>query len=151
MSIPDSSLRSYFTLLTDLSDVEIEALLAGAPMEAKKRLAFEITSGLHDPAAAEAARDYFESTFQRRQTPEQMQEYALGADGVGGPAGRLDHVLVDADLAQSGAEVRRLVQQGAVRVNGEPVDTFDRAVHPGDELRVGRRRFLRLVAEASDA
>ncbi|MYE47330.1 MAG: tyrosine--tRNA ligase [Chloroflexi bacterium] len=146
MSIPDSSLRSYFTLLTDLSDVEIEALLAGAPMEAKKRLAFEITTGLHDPAAAEAARDYFESTFQRRQTPDAMPEYALSADGDGGPSGRLDRVLVDAQLAKSGAEVRRLVEQGAVRVNGEPVDAFDRAVHPGDELRVGRRRFLRLVA-----
>ena len=75
-----------------------------------------------------------------------MPEYALSADGDGGPSGRLDHVLVDAQLAKSGAEVRRLVEQGAVRVNGEPVDTFDRAVHPGDELRVGRRRFLSLVA-----
>ena len=77
MSIPDSSLRNYFTLLTDLSGVEIAALLAGSPMEAKKRLAFEITAGLHDTASAEAARDYFESTFQRRQTPDEMPEYAL--------------------------------------------------------------------------
>ena len=55
-------------------------------------------------------------------------------------------MLVDAELAKSGAEVRRLVEQGAVRVNGEPVSAFDCTVHPGDELRVGRRRFLRLVA-----
>ena len=146
MSIPDSSLRNYLTLLTDLSGVEIEALLAGSPMEAKKRLAFEITAGLHDAADAEAARDYFESTFQRRQTPDEMQEYALASDDALDPSERLDRVLVDAGLANSGAEVRRLVEQGAVRVNGEPADAFDRAVHPGDELRVGRRRFLRLVA-----
>ena len=146
MSIPDSSLRNYFTLLTDLSGVEIAALLAGSPMEAKKRLAFEITAGLHDAASAEAARDYFESTFQRRQTPDEMPVYALSSDGALAPSGRLDRVLVDAELAKSGAEVRRLVEQGAVRVNGEPVSEFDCTVHPGDELRVGRRRFLRLVA-----
>ena len=150
MSIPDGSLRNYFTLLTDPPDAAIGELLAGAPMEAKKRLAFEITSGLNGPAAAAAARDYFESTFQRRETPDEMPEYTLAADGDA-PPGRLDRVLVDAELAKSGAEVRRLVGQGAVRVNGEPVSAFDRAVHPGDELRVGRRRFLRLVAEARDA
>ena len=147
MSIPDSSLSSYFTLLTDLSDVEIGALLAGAPMEAKKRLAFEITAGLHDSAAAGAARDYFESTIQRRETPSEMPEYAL--DG-GAPEGErsLLRVLAASGLAASSAEARRLVTQGAVRVNGERALEATRPLSPGDELRVGPRRFLRVVAGA---
>ena len=71
-----------------------------------------------------------------------MQEYAL----PGGDEGRLDRVLVDAKLVQSNAEARRMVQQGAVRINGERVEAFDAPVQAGDEVRVGRRRFLRVVA-----
>ena len=54
-------------------------------------------------------------------------------------------VLVETELASSGGEVRRLVAQGAVTVNGERVDDFTVDVAPGDEIRVGRHRFLRLI------
>ncbi|MYH41442.1 MAG: tyrosine--tRNA ligase [Chloroflexi bacterium] len=147
MSIPDSSLRSYFTLLTDLPDVEVEALLAGAPMEAKKRLALEITAGLHGSSAAEAARGYFESTIQRRETPSEMPEYALDGEAPEGERSLL-RVLAASGLAASSAEARRLVAQGAVRVNGERALEAARPLSPGDELRVGPRRFLRVVAGA---
>ena len=151
MSIPDEAMRSYFTLLTDLPPAEIEELLAAveggtlSPVDAKKRLALEVTAGLYPRAEAEAAQDYFEATFQRRETPEDMEEFAIaGGDGAE-PEQRLDRVLVAAKVAGSGGEVRRLVEQGAVRLNGERVAAFDLPVHPGDELRVGRRRFLRIV------
>ena len=151
MSIPDHAMPGYFTLLTDLPEDAIADLIASPPLDAKKRLAHEITAGLHGEAAADAARDYFEATFQRREPPREMPEYALppadGGDGAA-PEGRLDRVLVAASLAESGAEARRLVAQGAVRVNGEPAAAFDRPVRPGDELRVGRRRFLRVVPPA---
>ena len=144
MSIPDEAMRSFFTLLTDLADEAIEELLGGSPVDAKKRLALEITSGLHARADAEAARDYFEATFQRRETPEEMPEYALaGEDGAAEE--RLDRVLVAAQLAGSGGEVRRLVKQGGVRINDEQVSAFDVNVHPGDVVRVGRRGFLRIA------
>ena len=152
MSIPDEAMRSYYTLLTDLPPAEIEELLAVeggtlSPVDAKKRLALEITAGLYPRPGAEAAQDYFEATFQRRETPEEMEEFAIaGGDGAE-PEQRLDRVLVAAKVAESGGEVRRLVEQGAVRLNGERVATFDLPVHPGDELRVGRRRFLRIVRE----
>ena len=55
-------------------------------------------------------------------------------------------MLVDAELVQSNAEARRMVQQGAVRINGERVEAFDVPVRAGDEVRVGRRRFLRVTA-----
>ena len=147
MSVPDSAMRDYFTLLTDLGPAEIgelhDAVEAGsvAPIDAKKRLALEVTAGLYPRAEAEDAQRYFESTFQRRQTPAEMQEYAL-PDGA---EGRLDRVLVDAQLVQSNAEARRMVQQGAVHINGERVDAFAAPVQPGDEVRVGRRRFLRVT------
>ena len=146
MSIPDDAMRRYFELLTEIPNPEVETLLAGPPMDAKKRLALEVTAALYERADAEAAQGYFESTFQRGQTPDEMIEFALGANGEGDD--RLDRVLVAASLAESGGEVRRLVKQGAIRVNGERVSEFDLAVRPGDELRVGRHRFLRIVEEA---
>ena len=147
MSIPDAAMRDYFTLLTDAAPEEVDALLADvaagkvAPIDAKKRLALELTSTLHPREAAEAAQAYFESTFQRRETPEEMQEYTL--DGSGS---RLDDVLVAMGFAASKGEVRRLVSQGAVRVNGEQTSDFASDLEVGDEVRVGRTRFLRVVA-----
>ena len=145
MSIPDHAMEDYFTLLTAVPPDEVQSLLDGVragqtpPIEAKKRLAFEITATLHPREAAEAAQAYFEATFQRRETPEQMLEYAVQ------DAARLDHVLVAAEVAASAGEVRRLVSQGAVRVNGEQIADFAKDVRPGDEVRVGRTRFLRVV------
>ena len=156
MSIPDAAMRDWFTLLTDLDPAETAALLAEAEarppaaIDVKKRLALEVTAGLWPRADAEAAQRYFEATFQRRESPDAMPEFALPAGGGdaadGGASGRLDRVLVAAGLAASGAEARRLASQGAVRVNGERAAAFDLALRPGDELRVGRHRFLRVVA-----
>ena len=156
MSIPDDAMRAYFTLLTDLPPAEVDALLASVEggsttaIDAKKRLALEATAGLYPRAEAEGAQRYFEGTFQRGETPDEMIEFALPADGDGvASEERLDRVLVAANVVESGGEVRRLVQQGAVRVNGDRIEAFDLAVRPGDDIRVGRHRFLRLVSEDS--
>ena len=74
-----------------------------------------------------------------------MPEYALDGEAPAG-ARSLHRVLVASGLAASGAEAKRLVMQGAVSVNGEPVGEATRPLAAGDELRVGRRRFLRIVA-----
>jgi tyrosyl-tRNA synthetase len=140
MSLPDGAMQDYFTLLTDLPANEVESVLAGAPIEAKKRLALEVTASMYSREAAEAAQTYFESTFQRGETPDAMQEFVIEE-----ASGRLDHVLSAAGLASSASEVRRLVSQGAVRVNGTAVGDFALELHSGDEVRVGRHRFLRVV------
>ena len=145
MSIPDSAILDYFTLTTPLRPDAIEAIRTEIeartllPMDAKKRLAEEITAVFHTRDVALDARAYFEATVQRRETPEEMAEYAV--------AGRiaLTRALVDAGLAASNGEVRRLVEQGAVTVNGERASDFALEVGPGDEVRVGRHRFVRLV------
>ena len=145
MSIPDFAIANYFTLATPLRPAEVDALSreieAGTlrPMDAKKRLAEEITSVFHGRPSAEAAREYFESTIQRRETPEEMPEHAVDGDTP------LTAVLVAAGLASSNSEVRRLVTQGAISVNGAPAIEVNGLVHVGDEIRVGRHRFLRLV------
>jgi tyrosyl-tRNA synthetase len=147
MSLPDSAIVDYFQLVLATLPDEVasirEALDGGTlgPMEAKKRLAREITASLISEPEAEAAEQYFESTIQRRETPDDMPEHAVSG---GTP---LRSVLVDAGMASSGGEVRRLVGQGAVTVNGERIDDFTIDLSPGDEVKVGRHRFLRVVAE----
>jgi tyrosyl-tRNA synthetase len=145
MSVPDSAIVDYFTLVTPLPPDEVDAIaeaLAGGtlkPMDAKKRLAHAIATWLYSAHEADEAEAYFESTIQRKETPDEMPEHALEAPAP------LHRVLVDAGLAGSNGEARRLVGQGAVALNGEPVSDFTTQVAAGDELRVGKHRFLRLV------
>ncbi len=154
MSLPDSAMAGYFTLLTALPADEVEAILGGGSagdelpaMAAKKRLAYEIVASLHTAEVAAEAQRYFESTIQRRETPAEMPEYAL-ASAAASDGWALHRVLVDAGLAASGAEAKRLVAQGAVSLNGERVAEATQVLAPGDKLRVGRHRFLRIVAGA---
>ena len=150
MSLPDSAMEPYFTLITPLAETEVasivESVERGAlpPIDAKKRLALEVTAAMYTRAEAEAAQGYFESTIQRGETPQEMREYAL-ADGEEDGRSRLDRVLVSSGLADSGGEVRRLVEQGAVSLNGERATDFTVHLRAGDEVKVGSHRFVRLV------
>jgi tyrosyl-tRNA synthetase len=145
MSIPDERITDYFTLVTYLHPDEVAAIGASVadgslrPIDAKKRLAATVTAIFHGDQAAADAGAYFESTFQRRETPDEMPEHALA-----GPVALVD-LVVEAGLAASKGEVRRLVQGGGVQVNGEKVGDAATEVKPGDEIRVGRHRFLRLT------
>ena len=109
------------------------------PMDAKKRLAREIVAIFAGDEEAARAQEYFEATIQRQEIPDEMPEYEVDGEQP------LHRVLTEAELAASGGEVRRLVAQGAVSVNGERIEEFTQSVGPGDEIRVGRHRFLRLT------
>ena len=151
MSLPDSQILPYSEYLTDVVDDEIEemrlALDGGAvnPMELKKRLARELVAQFHDVEAAREAERHFERTVQGGGEPEDMPEHALPpAETLAGM--RLSRLLVDAGLAGSAGEARRLISQGAVQVGGERVsDDSAAGVKAGVVLRAGRRRYVRLV------
>ena len=151
MSLPDEQIVPYSEYLTDIADDEISemrtALDAGSvnPMELKKRLARELVAQFHDADAATNAERNFERTVQGGQMPDDIPEFALPApDALAGM--RLSRLLVDAGLASSAGEARRLIGQGAVQIDGERVseDTAS-ALTAGSVLRVGRRRYVRLV------
>lgn len=151
MSLPDNMIVPYCEYLTDIPDAELDemrqALDAGSvnPMELKKRLARELTAQFHDAAAAREAERAFERTVQRGALPDDIAEYALPPrDALASM--RLSRLMVDAGVAESAAEARRLINQGAVQLDGErvTVDAAD-AVAAGGALRAGRRRWVRLV------
>ena len=146
MSIPDAVLGNYFQLATNLDRAEVAATVEGLaagerdPMAEKKRLARTIVTELHGEAAAARAEAHFERTVQRREEPEEMPE-APAREGQA-----LIDVIVEAGAAPSRREARRLFEHGAVTVDGEPVADGREAARIGTRVRVGKRRWLRIVA-----
>ena len=148
MSVPDKAMASYFRLATrwgPAAIAQIEAELqseAGHPRDLKMKLAREIVEIYYGPEAAAAAENEFRQVFQEGAEPEEMPGYFLS-----GPT-RLVDVLFASGLAVSRGEARRLVQQGGVRLNDEVLDNPNHELQlaAGGVLRVGKRRFLRLLA-----
>ena len=151
MSIPDSAMRNWFELVTRWKPQRIDELFAAIergevhPMEAKKQLAWEIVAIFDGAEAADRAAAHFKRVHQKRQLPEDMPERHLT-----GPENVVD-IIAGADLARSKSQARRLVQQGAVRLDGEKIESIDTDIAVEDEavLQVGKRRFLRLTGPAA--
>ena len=145
MSIPDSAMRNWFELVTRWPPERIDELLAAVergevhPMEAKKKLAWEIVSIFDGDQAADGAAAHFERVHQQRELPQEMPTHALA-----GPTNVVD-VIHSAGFARSKSEARRLVQQGAVKLDDERVTSIETEIEAGGVLQVGKRRFLRLV------
>ncbi len=142
MSVSDPLMLRYYRLLTDVPQDEIAAIESGEvhPMEAKKRLATVIVAEYHGAAAARAAREYFESKFQRREIPESAPVYRL-AEPLW-----ICELMKQLRFAASTSEARRLIGQGAVRVDGRVVTDVQFRFVPGEHtvLEVGKRRVARI-------
>ncbi len=152
MSISDDMMPQFFELCTDVPLREIEEmqkdLLCGKahPMEIKKRLAREIVTIYHCAEAASEAQAEFERVFSRREVPEDMRQLELSPDDLDDGKIRIVKLLVTAGMAPSNSEARRLVQQGAVTIDGDKVTDPLTDVEPGDGqvLRAGKLKFARL-------
>jgi tyrosyl-tRNA synthetase len=150
MSIPDALMPQWFRLATELPDPEVDRVVAGIekgtihPGEAKRLLARSVT-GLYwsDEAAAEAEAA-FDRLFRDHEIPEDVEDAALPA---GDPI-HLPSLLRDLGLATSGSEARRLIEQGAVKINGQKVlsERVVRSDLAGAVVQVGKRRFVKLLA-----
>ena len=151
MSLPDGMIVPYFENLTDVPDDELETMRRAIeeesvnPMDLKKRLAKELVAQFHDAQAARAAEDYFQRTVQRKEVPEDVDTYQYAS--IKGK--RIAEFLVDAKLAGSNSEAKRLLQQRAIVRNDEhPVTTnslAEQVISPGDTIRAGKRRLVKVV------
>ncbi|MFN2269511.1 MAG: tyrosine--tRNA ligase [Anaerolineae bacterium] len=149
MSIPDSAMRNWFELVTRWTPEQIDGLLNAVergelhPMEAKKKLAREIVSIFDGDEAADGAAAHFERVHQERKLPQDMPTLTLD-----GPTNVVD-IIHAAGFAPSKSQARRLVQQGAVKLEEERVDSIEMEIEAktGEKiLQVGKRRFVRLVS-----
>lgn len=149
MSIPDALIPSWFTLATELSDADIAELARGDnPRDRKMRLAREIVALYHGAKAAEKAEAAFVSVFQKHETPEDVREMKyknIGNDLV--------ETLVKVGFATSKSEARRLILEGAIKIDGkvvkEPRLTWVPFIpHPigwSMVIQKGKRHFVRVI------
>jgi tyrosyl-tRNA synthetase len=137
MSIPDSALGQWWRLTLDREPPE------GDPMESKLALARGLVELYHDADAARRAEDHFTRVVRERQAPDDIPEASLpDGDPVHVPA------VLSSAFGMSTSEARRLIGEGAVRVNDEVIRELDlpRASLEGALLQAGKRRYIRLTA-----
>ena len=145
MSISDKLILQYFELVTDVPERELEEFRRGLsgqdvnPMELKKRLAREIVAQLYDKKAASEAEDNFTKVFQKREVPEEVKEYQISAEMS------IRDFLVAANLAKSRSEARRLIEQGAVDVDGKKVTDVDWKIKKGNIIKTGKRDYIKAI------
>jgi len=155
MSIPDHLILPYFELVTDISDNDLTKIGRDLesktvnPMELKKQLAREIVGQFHTPQAALEAQAAFETTFQRRQVPENIPEFILslpGGTGAGSLSLDIPQALLATRLVKSRSEARRLIAQGALKIDGKSVvqEAIPVPVNSALTITLGKRRFARL-------
>ncbi|PXF35556.1 tyrosine--tRNA ligase [Mesotoga sp. SC_NapDC2] len=148
MSIPDSLMSKYFRLLTDKSDRELEEIdkklqdKTVNPRDLKLELAVEITSQFFDREIAESSKEEFINIFRNKELPEEMPEIKLVEDSIS-----IVDLLVSRAKIQSRSEARRLIDQGGVRINDQVLEDIHSVleISDGDVLRIGKKRFYRLV------
>ncbi len=148
MRISDNLICKYLELATTMDIAEIadisSALATGSnPKDAKENLAYQVVELYHGSRAAHAALENWRRVHSQRLLPEDMPSYVLEKECP------LFRLIRETGMAVSSAEAKRLVSEGAVRVDGEPVtDPLQPIKSPpeaGSVLQVGRRKFVRLL------
>ncbi|MGE4659842.1 MAG: tyrosine--tRNA ligase [Arenicellales bacterium] len=148
MSISDELMWRYFELLSFKSLGDIEKLrtdvVSGAnPRDVKFELAREIVDRFHSPGEGKRAEQRFIDRFSQGAVPDDLEQKTLASDGGGLGLAR---AIKDAGLASSTSEAIRLVNQGAVRLDGERLEDAKAVLRAGTEgvLQVGKRRIVRI-------
>ena len=144
MRIPDDLMPEWFTLLTDRSEAEIQAILSGKPNEAKKILAADIVRFFYGEETAQQCLEEWRRQFEEKGDPEQMPEIHLPEEwSTSSPIPVVDLLLISG-LTVSKSEARRKIEEGAVNYGPDRVKITDvkATLTPQDGLvlRLGRKR-----------
>ena len=136
MSLKDNLIGNYLEMATSLPVEKVKEMTATAqenPMQMKKELAYQIVKELHSEKLAENAREYFESTFQQGNTPENIDSVSAG-------------ILVDvlASVVGSKTEAKRLLQQKAIEVDGKTVEDPTHSLSGGEVVKIGKKKFVKI-------
>jgi len=145
MSIPDFLVWNYFLLLTSLSLGEIEERKKRTEtsiFETKKELALIITGQLHGLDEAQKARNEFDRVFSQHELPQEIEEIKVAT----GKKNVVD-LIFEAKIESSRGEIKRLIEQGAVKINDKTINNWNEEINIGDQevlLKIGPRRFYKL-------
>ena len=156
MSIPDTLILHYFELVTDVPDEELEEFKKELdhdtvnPMTLKKRLAREIVTQLYDQKAATEAEEHFVRVFQKRELPKEIEELRISFKDLSSRQMEVTPVdisklIVVIGLAKSRSEANRLIEQGAVEIDGERLTNYTHHIKSGSIIKVGKRRVAKVI------
>lgn len=149
MSISDDLMWRYFELLSfrplaEIDEFKNQVEQGANPRDIKFLLAEEIIARFHSPAQATGARENFIARFQKGALPDDLPEHQLQAGNESVP---LANALKEAGLTSSTSESRRMIKQGAVKIDGQKVDDQSLELQPGSDqvVQVGKRRVARII------
>ncbi len=148
MRIPDEQIYPYFELITDVDLEELTNIKTQLddrsvnPRDLKRQLARKIVAIYHNEEAAKAAEAHFDQIHIKKEVPDDIPELRLS-----GKKKRIIDIIVDAKLASSKGEARRLIRQKAVTFNTVKVndENFEVAIAEPSTIKVGKRKFLKLI------
>lgn len=151
MSIPDNLIIKYYELVTDVHPDEVKRIKAVLesgevnPRDIKMKLAHEITRLYHGNEAADEAERRFVSVFQKKEIPDDLPLVKINDSMLFN--GKIDiiKIITNVGFAPSNSEARRLVAQGAVKVNGKKIESLnDVNIQNGDVIQVGKKNFVKV-------
>jgi len=140
MAFPDKMLPLAIELLTDLP---VNIVEEKGPLEAKKKLAYDVTTQIHTVEEAEKAYAYFEKTFQKRETPEDLKTVKISESHL-----PLLDLVFATHLASSRSEAKRLINQKAIDIDGQEQNDPAKEIEIPDKgfvVRVGKVKFVKVV------
>lgn len=139
MSLPDEVVQTCFSACTELALAEIQ--LIENPMHAKKRLAYELVKMYYSKQDADRAQESFEEVFQKKEAPTEISEVYISDKTFD-----VATVLIEASIAKSRGEVKRLLAQGAIEVDGKVIsDSTFTLQEKSAILKIGKHRFLKVT------
>ena len=146
MSLPDSSMDIFWRLAAaaredELEEIRREASHGGHPMLIKKRLGERVVALYHGDDAAVRARENFEKQFSRGEVPDQLDEFTAGESSEFLDKPSIVNFAMASGICRSRGEVRRLLEAGAIDVDGERIRDLGVEIDPaqGHILRIGRK------------
>jgi tyrosyl-tRNA synthetase len=149
MSISDELMVRYYELVGGVTPEELNRLKEDLssdvkhPREAKMDLAKRLARRFHDKESADAAEEGFNAQFKKKEVPDEMETFTHSWDGE---SEMLASILANEGAAKSSGEVRRLIKQGGVSVNGEKIADEKFSVGPGEyTIRLGKKRYVKLT------
>ena len=147
LSISDDMILKWFTLAADRDPSEVEAASKRLndpsvnPMEVKRELARNVVQLFFDEETAQKAEAHFNTVVVGKGIPDEIPVYELDSEDL------IVNVIFSSGLLNSKGEARRMIKQGAVRLDDKKIDDIQASISPGDEqiLKVGKRRFLKVT------
>lgn len=147
MSIPDEVIINYFELATEvpmeeIKNIKLELTSGTNPRDIKIRLAKEIVTLYHSAEEADKAEQEFLNMFQKGGKPDAIEEIQIGKTEI-----NVVDLIMETNLVTSKSDGRRMVEQGAVKINDEKIPSIDEIIQINDGIlvQVGKRKFLKIV------